>query len=575
MTTPEGLVDFSYYPATPPVDGAPAALQSIAAPGGATLAYKYDGPLVKAETYSGTGLLTTTLSRTFDTDFRAKTEAISAPAGVGTVSFSYDADSLQTCVSVTGCDAFDEFALRTTYDPQLPRPVAATIRQLTSAWAYNAYGELAAFETTSGANVVFRQELEPSGLVRDQLGRIVANRITNGGSTKLIEYNYDLQGRLETVKEDGTPAESYTYDGNGNRLTRTTPSGTTSATYDAQDRLLTYGAFTYTYTANGDLKTKRNTTTGELWTYTYDARGNLTKVVLPNATVIDYVVDGKNRRVGKRVNGTLVRQWIWSSQLRIAAELNGSGQIQSRFLYGSKPTTPEAVVRSNGTFRVIADHLGSVRALVNVNNPNTVLVRLDYTAFGEVSGTGVGTIPQGFAGGLYDADTGLVRFGARDYDPAVGRWVSKDPIRFRSGRSNLWEAVSSDPVNRVDRAGLDDVFVAVEVDLVAITGFEFGGGLVLDTDDLLASGVFVNGGPRSGANVGAGVCAGWSPRDIDGWGTDFDTNSIPGSPVILFDDAGFNGLALGVGPGKGASMSRTYTATYSVRDLIDWARSWL
>jgi len=46
-----------------------------------------------------------------------------------------------------------------------------------------------------------------------------------------------------------------------------------------------------------------------------------------------------------------------------------------------------------------------------------------------------------FAGGLYDADTKLVRFGARDYDPAVGRWTCKDPLLFGGGLSNLYEYV--------------------------------------------------------------------------------------------------------------------------------------
>ncbi len=44
--------------------------------------------------------------------------------------------------------------------------------------------------------------------------------------------------------------------------------------------------------------------------------------------------------------------------------------------------------------------------------------------------TNPGFVPFGFAGGLYEADTKLVRFGARDYDPQFGRWTSKDPILF-------------------------------------------------------------------------------------------------------------------------------------------------
>jgi RHS repeat-associated protein len=59
----------------------------------------------------------------------------------------------------------------------------------------------------------------------------------------------------------------------------------------------------------------------------------------------------------------------------------------------------------------------------------------------------------GFAGGLQDRDTGLVRFGARDYDPQLGRWVSKDPIRFDGGQTNLYVYVNNDPINALDING--------------------------------------------------------------------------------------------------------------------------
>jgi RHS repeat-associated protein len=121
-------------------------------------------------------------------------------------------------------------------------------------------------------------------------------------------------------------------------------------------------------------------------------------------------------------------------------------------VYGEKPTTPELVIRGSAVYRVLSDHLGSVRALVNIADPSDVPVRLNYAAFGGVSGTGIGVVPQGFAGGLYDAETGLVRFGARDYEPSVGRWVSKDPIRFDGG-VNLFVYAGNSPLRLVDPAG--------------------------------------------------------------------------------------------------------------------------
>ena len=61
----------------------------------------------------------------------------------------------------------------------------------------------------------------------------------------------------------------------------------------------------------------------------------------------------------------------------------------------------------------------------------------------------------GFAGGLYDQDTKLTRFGYRDYDAETGKWTAKDPIRFSGGDVNLYGYVLNDPVNFVDPEGLE------------------------------------------------------------------------------------------------------------------------
>jgi uncharacterized protein RhaS with RHS repeats len=51
---------------------------------------------------------------------------------------------------------------------------------------------------------------------------------------------------------------------------------------------------------------------------------------------------------------------------------------------------------------------------------------------------------------------GLVRFGFRDYDPAIGRWTAKDPIDFAGGDVNLYGHTHSDPVNFFDSLGLSE-----------------------------------------------------------------------------------------------------------------------
>jgi RHS repeat-associated protein len=105
----------------------------------------------------------------------------------------------------------------------------------------------------------------------------------------------------------------------------------------------------------------------------------------------------------------------------------------------------------------LSDHLGSPRLIVNVAT-GSVVEEMDYDEFGNVTNdTSGGLTPFGFAGGLYDRDTGLVRFGARDYDPQVGRWTAKDPTRFSVLESfNLYEYAGDDPINSLDLNGDDD-----------------------------------------------------------------------------------------------------------------------
>ncbi len=64
---------------------------------------------------------------------------------------------------------------------------------------------------------------------------------------------------------------------------------------------------------------------------------------------------------------------------------------------------------------------------------------------------------SGFAGGLHDQHTGLVRFGYRDYDPDIGRWTAKDPILFAGGDTDLYGYVLNDPVDFVDPEGLASI----------------------------------------------------------------------------------------------------------------------
>jgi RHS repeat-associated protein len=167
--------------------------------------------------------------------------------------------------------------------------------------------------------------------------------------------------------------------------------------------------------------------------------------------------------VGKIVAGVSVQGLLWLDRSKIAAELDGVGNTISRFVYAKNDTTPDLILKNGVTYLVVKDHLGGPRLVVDAAT-GQVAQRMDYDAWGRVIlDTNPGFQPFGFAGGQYDAATGLVRFGARDYDPAVGRWTTRDPILFSGGDTNLYGYVVSDPINFTDRGGLTTFECRVEL----------------------------------------------------------------------------------------------------------------
>ncbi len=247
-------------------------------------------------------------------------------------------------------------------EPDLERDsLGPTSAQVLGVWGYDPKGALASYAAsytgTGGGTLV------QTNYVRDSLSRITELTETIQGVTQIQAFTYDSAGRLDTVRRNGTLTATYRYDPNGNRLDVTTPGGVISGSYDAQDRLTSYGSATYTYTANGELRTKADAS--GTTTYTYDALGNLTRVQLPGSTDIEYLIDAQNCRLGKKVNGTLTQGFLWQGQLAPLAELDGAGAVVSRFVYATRVNVPDYLIKGGQTYRLVLDHLGSVRLVVN------------------------------------------------------------------------------------------------------------------------------------------------------------------------------------------------------------------
>ena len=423
VTVPRGQVSIGYDPATGNVTG-------LTAPGGIGLSFGYDGALLTSETLSGT--LAGSVSRVYDNNWNVTSQSVN---GANPIAFQVDADDL----------SIQAGALSLYRDVTNGLVLSTTLGNTADAWAYNSLAEWTAYTATNGGADLYAVQV-----ARDKLGRITTRSETIQGATAVFSYTYDVAGRLAGVYRDGAALNAYTYDDNGNRLSTTGPGGRhCPLRCSGPPNLIRHN----------DLQLYRQRRAGSeergrpVHVLPYDPLGNLMAVTLPDGTPIEYLVDGQNRRIGKKVDGTLVQGFLYQDELKPVAELDGTGTVVSRFIYATRVNVPDAMIKGGVTYRLILDHLGSVRLVVNAAS-GAIAQRIDYDEFGRVlTDTNPGFQPFGFAGGLYEPATGLVRFGARDYDAETGRWTAKDPIRFAGGDANLYAYVAGDPVNRVDPTG--------------------------------------------------------------------------------------------------------------------------
>ncbi|HEY2093365.1 MAG TPA: IPT/TIG domain-containing protein [Thermoanaerobaculia bacterium] len=457
MTEPLGQHVFTY-------DSSKGTLSSISSPGGNSLQFAYDGDLLKSVISSGA--IPSMVAFGYDSSFRTTSESVN---GASSISFGYDNDDLLTSAG----------ALTLRRDIVNGLLTGTTLANLVDTYGYNSFGEV-----TSYAVQLSGSPLITFGYTRDDGGRIATKTETvNGQTTTTTSYGYDPAGRLTDVTA-GSATTHYGYDDNGNRTSVTNASGTIAATYDAQDRMTTYNGASYFYSDNGELQKKIDAQGTTL--YNYDVLGNLRSVTLPDGRLIEYVIDASNRRVGKKVNGTLTTGWIYGGQLRIIAETDGSGSVTKRFAYGGRTNVPDYMIWQGSTYRIISDHLGSPRYVLHAS-AGTLAEALTFDDLGNIlSDSNPSFVPFGFAGGLYDRDTSLTRLGVRDYEASTGRWVTQDPLLFDSDVS-LYAYAFNDPVNWFDVDGMkpgdpyktrDDAARAALADVCGMSreiGREFGG----------------------------------------------------------------------------------------------------
>ncbi len=466
MSYPEGSASFAYAGSTRRLTTA----TSTPAGGGGAQAvdFSYDGWLSTQTAFSGAA--EGTFSRTHDDKLLASSVTLESLSTTSTQAITRDADGLIT--------QYGPFSFNRNGAGGDPSQIGDGTASLSL--AYDGLGR------TTGRNLGFGLH-EPFAmtLTYDSIGRVAGTSETIAGTTETYAYSYDLDGRLTEVRRGGVVLESYAYDANANRTSRLAGGSPEAATYDAQDRLVQRGGVAYAYDADGFMTNRGGDT------FSYSARGELLQATVGSET-LTYRYDALGRRVARTSGGTTV-QYLYGDtddSLRLTHSRNGAGEVTT--YYYDDGGRLIALQRGATRYYVATDLVGSPRAIFD--SAGTLVKRLDYDSFGALllDSNPAFELAVGYAGGLADSTTGLVRFGARDYDPEAGRWTSRDPALYEGREANLYGYVGNNPVSFVDRTGM------VSFELTGYAGFGGGIKLAITWDGISACG-------EMGFGVGGGA----------------------------------------------------------------------
>jgi RHS repeat-associated protein len=302
-------------------------------------------------------------------------------------------------------------------------------------------------------------------LAYDTRGTISRKTETVSGVTTTFEYAYDQDGQLIQVKKQGAAAEIFTYDVNGNRTSYERPGEwKVVAEFDGQDRIIGQGGVTYQFNADGQMIQSGSEA------YLYSSTGELLQTTVDSETVI-YSYDGTGRRIA-RTDSTGTWQYLYgnlNNPFQLTAMRDPAG-VLSYFYYDNNGQL-FAFDKGAARYYVASDQVGTPKVVTDATG--SVVKLMEYDSFGMATfdSNPAFDFPVGFAGGINDTKTGLVRFGYRDYEPGTGRWTAKDPIFFGGGQGNLYGYVLNNPVNFSDPSGeIFPAFLVVPVAWAALAG---------------------------------------------------------------------------------------------------------
>ena len=358
-------------------------------------------------------------------------------------------------------------------------------------YTFNELGQLSGIRHETADTSTLIEEI---AYTLDEAGRATSATFALPGGVPAEQYSYTEFGQIERVVYSETDdlfdatdrTVVFVYNKNGGRTEMTDdPDGSgpieaevTTYELGAGNRLMATrngdGVVTveYFYDEHGNLVTK--VTDGETVRYEFHDQDRMT-AYWDGDTLVEFEYDGAGRRVGKDVNGQSTEYVLdVSSAIYQVLEEYVDDAISANYIYGQDRLAGNSAGGASQYY--LADRIGSVRVLTDATG--AALGYGGYDVFGRLQPGSSVTLADGgfgFAGEMYDAETGLTYLRARYLDSEVGRFTAKDPMEF----VDSWDTylyVASDPVNRIDPTGMLDLgsvegVMNLPVDLVTGGGF--------------------------------------------------------------------------------------------------------
>lgn len=372
-------------------------IASITYPGNKTVDYTYDdaGQMTSVTDWANH-------STTFGWTANGQLHTSAIPNGV-TQTTTYDDDGQTTDIAVAGSSALADYGY--TWNAAGELTADSSTDQLgsgiTHQYGYDTLGQLASVGD-GGAGAPSTVTASPGG----QLSQAVDG----------TAFTYNTKQQLTASVPASGPSASYTYDGNGSRVSSTvaaigaTPAGTTN--------------------------------------YSYDPDGNLDSVQLAGGATIAYTSDGDGLRQS-RTEGSAATSLVWDVTGDLPLLLDDG---EYSYIYGPGITPIAQVDDSTGSIQYLhADLLGSTRLITNSAGSATGAYR--YSAYGTIADHDGAASSVGYTGNWTDPDSTLVYLRARDYDPTTGQFLQVDPAVDATRQPYAY--VSNNPLASTDPTGRD------------------------------------------------------------------------------------------------------------------------